>query len=282
MGIITKLKESLSHHDESNEFSAAHDQHVMHHEKHEIISAPAVVAVTTPHATRASMDETPIRHARPSRPVSHLDQVPEVVSEPAVALTETEEHSIPLQLEKETIVKEQHENRILSEITPVIEKHINQTEIHQIIKPMESHEDVITSDHEVNPTIVREVDQENEIQEMEHLANLTSHLSVIAGEHETVRQSSTPVHEERSFQPIEKEIIHHQHIEHIQPVITKVIHHHHTQHITQPIIEKVHVKPIVHDIQVLPTQKIDTATTTHHQLHENRDVLVSEEDNSIL
>lgn len=253
MGIINKLRTSLSHHD-IREISApiVNDQHLLEDEQisnQEKVILDPIVAL--PDTSRESLDVVFKRRSR--------SESPEVITALVRAPTKVEQ---PLQLEKEAIIKEQHAKQIHSEITPVVEKHINQTEIHQIIKPMESHEDVLTSDHLVKPTIFREVNQENDIHEIEDLSRLTTHLSVVAREHDLRRRSSTPIHEERTFTPIETEFIHYQHIEHIQPIITRVIHHHHTQHITQPIIERIYVKPVIHDVRVLPTETISATSST--------------------
>ncbi len=245
MGIVTKIKESLhkDHHKEVATTSAARSMvgnHLLENEK--------IISVKSTETGRPSIDTTTIH------PQQDIHKPSSSVSSSIVSTKE--EHDIATTVVKNpAIVKEKHFSEEVIEITPVVERHITQPEIHPIVKHSHEAETIATTESIVNPTITKTSGEEHQIhRDVDGLAHLTSQLVVSAGAHE--QENAPATKRQIILEPIVKEIIHHEYIEQTQPVVTKDVYHQHIKHVVQPITEHVLAPAIVHDVNILPSTPV--------------------------
>ena len=163
-------------------------------------------------------------------------------------------------LKRKPVVREKVKHRHVQEVQPVVNREVQQTEIQQIIQPIEdTREDTIHHDEGTLPEQVQVTKAASEVEEakyQEQKEALPAHERV-----EEVVGDTEVIHKE----PIVRETVKKRYVQEIQPVIERTVEETHVHHVTAPVTEHHVQAPIIKDTVVAPKVSMS-------DFHENLDV----------
>jgi len=221
MGLISKIKEGLSH--------TSSEEHVATTKTETTIGSEQVVAI--PAEVDVVMEDKVV-----DVPINTYT----AEADKTVIQAEAEEVQVK---QAEAIVQEKKDVHAEVEITPVVDRVVDETEVRQTILPVKDEVNEVSAEHRVAATDKRSITEAPtdavKAKYQEQASAVQSSYKEVEGE--TQVKVNAPVIEE----------VHKKHIvEEIQPVIERTTHHTHKIHTTQPIEEHVIAAAKVADIQV--------------------------------
>lgn len=236
MGLISKIKEGLTH-SESSHSETAHTEAEVYNEQKTVAKSTTAAAVGSantvlvPEATDVII-ENKVVDVPIDTTVAEVDKT--VIQQPV------EEVQVK---QAEAIVKEKKDIQQEVEITPVVDRVVDETEVRQTILPVKDEVVEESAEHRVMATDKRNI---TEAPTEAVKAKYQEQANAVQASYKEVEGEAT-VHVNK---PVIEEV-HKKHIvEEIQPVIERTTHHTHRIHTTQPIEEHVIAAAKVADIQV--------------------------------
>jgi hypothetical protein len=136
----------------------------------------------------------------------------------------------------DAVVQEHTTHHQTEEVTPVIERDVDQAIVHQTVEQHREHEARTEHAEKQLGTIEHETRDASEHVPAGHLGDVGHESTHSAGAHETVHK-----------EPIIHETVHTHHVEEVQPVIQKDIDETVVTHVTQPVHEHHIASPVVDD-----------------------------------